>query len=534
MKIPFLKFDEQTIKNLNYEEAVIQTALTAAAGSVQYHDTEALLAGGMYIDESVKERDYLARDFAHNKISPSGARFCIPLAVPEGISSGDERSFEENSITIRDLPLPLMWQIKTGAGHDGSVVVGRIDTIERIENGVGNAHGVFDTGVYGREAERLVRGKFIRGVSVDLDKFSAFEDEEEDEAELDNDIELGSKEKKSVKNKKLVIDGARLMGITIVPKPAFQECYIEIEDEPTLSDSDDFYVEDGTYEAMMDDMDSELASLAASAAPVIPPADWFRNPGLTEPTPLTVTDDGRVFGHIAAWHVDHIGRHNTKPPRSASKYAYFRTGVVRTDDGRDVSVGQLTLAGGHASLNASAQAAQKHYDDTASAAADITVGEDSHGIWCAGALRPNITPEQVRVLRASVPSGDWRPIGHRLELVAVCQVNVPGFPTVRSLVAGGQIQALVAAGAQPLAEFREANHTNDLENRLKALELREFAARRDAAIKRMEDAENERNTKLKAMVASVEARMADDLAAAETKKQDLKEALVKLQERFNS
>lgn len=536
MKIPYLKFDEQTIKNLDYDDAVIKLALTAAASSVEYHDAKALIAGGMYIDDKAENRDQLALEFAHNNVSSSGAHFFIPLAVPEGVSSGDERSFEENSITIRDLPLPLMWQIKTGQGHDGSVVVGRIDSIERIANGVGNARGVFDTGVYGREAERLVRGKFIRGVSVDLDKFSAFQEEDEEEPE---DITLGTdekdkeKEKHGIKNKKLIIDGARLMGITIVPKPAFQECYITIEEEPTLSTADDFYVEDGTYEAMLDDMDTELAAMAASAAPVIPPASWFENPYLNEPTPLTVSDDGRVFGHIAAWHVDHIGRHNTKPPHSASKYAYFRTGVVRTDDGHDVRVGQLTLAGGHASLNASAQAAQKHYDDTASAVADITVGEDSHGIWCAGALRPDITPEQVRALRASAPSGDWRPIGHRLELVAVCQVNVPGFPIARSLVAGGQIQALVAAGAQPLAELREATQNGKLEARLDALELADFTARRDAAIKRMEEAEKERDEKLKSMVASVEARMADDLAEQEANRQALVKSLAELQERFN-
>jgi hypothetical protein len=536
MKIPYLKFDEQTIKNLDYEEKVIQTAITAAAGAVEHHDTEALIAGGMYVKENQAEADYLAREFAHNKVSSSGAHFFIPLAVPEGVASGDERSFEENSITIRDLPLPLMWQIKTGAGHDGSVVVGRIDSIERIANGVGNARGVFDTGVFGREAERLVRGKFIRGVSVDLDKFSAFQEEDEEDTSAND--ELGTKddvkEKKGIKNKKLIIDGARLMGITIVPKPAFQECYITIEEEPTLSTSDDFIVEDGVYESMLDDMDSELAALAASAAPVIPPASWFENPRLNEPTPLTVTDDGQVFGHIAAWHVDHIGRHNTKPPRSASKYAYFRTGVVRTDDGNDVRVGQLTLAGGHASLNASAASAQKHYDDTASAVADITVGEDSYGIWCAGALRPDIKPEQVRALRASAPSGDWRPIGHSLELVAVCQVNVPGFPITRALVAGGQIQALVAAGAQPLAELRQASQDNQVETRLRALEIAEFTARRDAAIKRMEDVENERTEKLKAMVASAEARMADDLAAKAFEKEELKRKVEELQKHFNS
>src|SRR3546814_3511774 len=45
-------------------------------------------------------------------------------------------------------------------------------------------------------------------------------------------------------------------------------------------------------------------------------------------------------------------------------------------------------------------------------------------------------------------SGDWRKVGAGMELVAVLGVNVPGFPIprTRALVAGGQMQSLVAAG----------------------------------------------------------------------------------------
>lgn len=529
MKIPFLKVNESVIKELDFDSRVITQAIIAAGNMAESHDLQAITAGGLYVDGN----DTLAKAFAHNKVSASGAKFYIPIAIPEGVPSGDSRSFEENSISIRDLPLPLMWQIKTGQGHDGSVVVGRIDSIERIKNGVGNARGVFDTGVFGREAERLVRGKFLRGVSVDLDNFEASEEADET-LDLDSP-ETQLSERKKIKNKKLLVENARLMGITIVPKPAFQEATIMIEEEPTFSTDSDFEVPDGVYESMLEDMDTELATLAASAAPLIPPSSWFDNPRLNEPTPLTVDDNGRVFGHIAAWHVDHIGLPQaTRPPRSASKYAYFHTGVVRVDDGRDIPVGQLTLAGGHAPLYASASDAVKHYDDTASAVADIHIYEDSYGIVAAGALRPDVTPSQVRALRASAPSGDWRPISNRLELVAVCQVNVPGFPVARAITAGGQIQALVAAGAQPLAELRESTQTSQLETRLKSLEYTQFAARRDAAIKRMEDALIEREEKLKAIVASADAVMASEFAAREQAKRELEEKVAKLVERFNN
>jgi len=216
--------------------------------------------------------------------------------------------------------------------------------------------------------------------------------------------------------------------------------------------------QDGIYEESVDSSAVEAivaSGFLESEIPMTPPQQWFEKPELTKATPLTVDPNGRVYGHIAAWHVNHIGMpRSTRPPRSKSKYSYFHTGVVRTDAGKDMPVGQLTLAGGHASLQADAQAAAKHYDDTASAIADVHAGEDDYGIWVAGCLRPDATEAQIRALRASAPSGDWRPINGQLELVAVCQVNVPGFPIARALVASGKVMALVAAGANYMAVMR--------------------------------------------------------------------------------
>jgi hypothetical protein len=379
-----------------------------------------------------------------------GAKFTIPMLVPEGLESGDGRKFADGAITVRELPIPLMWQIKTGSGHDGSVVVGRIDFVERIEGGMGNAYGVFDTGHYGVEAQRLVENGFLRGVSVDLDQFEAMEDKKPEGEMADDDNGRIGKDK-------LTINKARIMAATIVAKPAFQECSISIQ---YSGDQEDTMIpEDGIYEESMEDF-ADIEPIMASGflkaeIPMTPPSDWFDRPKFERPTPLTVDDDGRVYGHIAAWGVNHIGLPRaTKPPRSRSKYAYFHTGVLRTEAGTDVPVGQLTLAGGHAPLNASAASAAKHYDDTASAVADIHVGEDEYGIWCAGSLRPGLEEMQIRALRASAPSGDWRPIEGSLELVAICQVNVPGFPTARAMVAGGKMLALVAAGASYMAAMR--------------------------------------------------------------------------------
>ena len=234
--------------------------------------------------------------------------------------------------------------------------------------------------------------------------------------------------------------------------------------------------EDGIYEESLGSIDTVEAVVASgfleSEIPVTPPNEWFMNPGLTKPTPLTVDPSGRVYGHIAAWHVNHIGMpRSTRPPRSKSKYSYFHTGVVRTDAGKDVPVGQLTLAGGHADLRASAAQAAKHYDDTASAIADVCAGEDEYGIYVCGSLRPGATEMQIRALRASAPSGDWRPINGSLELVAVCQVNVPGFPIARAMVASGKVMALVAAGASMFALMKSQHVTTFAERAYTLAEL---------------------------------------------------------------
>lgn len=435
--------------------------------------SNSILAGGAY---EVNENTYKAE----------GSRFTIPLVIPEQMESGDGRKFKKGAIELRELPLPLLWQIQTGSGHDGSVVVGRIDHMERTDQGIGNAYGYFDTGEYGREAERLVREGFLRGVSADMDKFEASEEVEEEVVTASEEGE----EDTTIKKEKIVISKARVMAVTIVPKPAFQECKIFLAEETDESPEEDEMIPDGIYVEDVDPADAEAivaSGIIAGAIPTTPPKSWFENPKLSQPTPLTVTDDGRVFGHIAAWHVDHIGMvAGTKPPRSRSGYQYFHTGVVRTEEGVDMPVGQITLAGGHADIRASAAEAVKHYDDTASAVIDVHAGEDSYGIWVAGSLRPGVTPEQVRALRASAPSGDWRPIRGSLELVAVCQVNVPGFPIARAMVAGGQITALVAAGASTLAKMR-SNPVEELNERVARLEADKnaelFAAAEEARAK---------------------------------------------------
>lgn len=190
-------------------------------------------------------------------------------------------------------------------------------------------------------------------------------------------------------------------------------------------------------------------SIVASGRPETLPSEWFEDPGLPGPSPVVVTEDGRVYGHLATWGTCHIGIPGScvTPPESPSRYAYFRTGAVITDSG-EVSVGQITMGTGHATLSARAPRAVAHYDNTGYAVADVAAGEDEHGIWIAGAVRPGATEEQVAALRGSALSGDWRRIAGGMELVAALAVNTPGFPIPRVALAAsaGQQEALVASG----------------------------------------------------------------------------------------
>lgn len=194
----------------------------------------------------------------------------------------------------------------------------------------------------------------------------------------------------------------------------------------------------------------QVAEAVTAAVPPSAPLEWFGNPKLTGPTPITVTDDGRVFGHAAAWNSCHTGFADTcVSPPFENDYGYFTTGEVLTAEGHRVAVGQITLGTSHAATRGlSVAKAIDHYGDTGTAVADVTAGTDEHGIWIAGAVRPGASPDHMHALRASALSGDWRRIGGQLRMVALLAVNVPGFPIPRvgtALSAGKQV-SLVASG----------------------------------------------------------------------------------------
>jgi hypothetical protein len=327
-----------------------------------------------------------------------------------GVPTGDGRIIDPAGGSSRDLPLPLAWQQKSEDGHGGSQVVARIETL-RIADGMVTATGSMLESAPWEVIEQLEAG--VIGPSVDLDDIEYVMDDQE----------------------RLIITRWRIAGATLVAIPAFADVSLTLDPLPAEPVGE-------PEPALMD-------AMWASAAPEqLPPADWFQRPDVDQLTPLVVTDTGRVFGHIAGWDTCHVGLPGcVTPPSSPTGYTYFHVAEQRTQDGAVLPVGTLVAGPRHADAQLAFRAAQEHYDDPAAAVARVVAGEDEYGIWVAGWVLPDASPETLDVFRSSPVSGDWRRVGGSLELIGVCSVNTPGFPVPRARVhfAAGHQRALIGS-----------------------------------------------------------------------------------------
>ncbi|QOR55433.1 MAG: hypothetical protein SHS37scaffold145_84 [Phage 71_18] len=355
--------------------------------------------------------------------------------------TGDGRMLDAAGGRFRPFPLPLMLQDETDVGHFGAELCGWIGT-GAVEGDVVRMTGMFDGGDEGTEAQRIVRERGWFGVSLDMGDCEG----------TDECVALSDDGWCSEYRTRYTMWEA--IGLTLTPFPAFQNARLWMADqgEPAALPPDPASVDARPAIAADDSSGMPMPIVAAAGIPARPPADWFSDPqlGVDHPAmtfspegcplgvPLQITDDGRVFGHLAAWGTCHVGNPEgagvcTTAPGSPSGYAYFRTGYVVADDGAHVPTGVITMGTGHAGLQLSARDAAGHYDDATYGVADVAAGEDAVGIWVAGSLRPNVSEDQVAQLRALSLSGDWRGIGGNLELIAALAVNVPGFPIPRGL-----------------------------------------------------------------------------------------------------
>lgn len=240
-----------------------------------------------------------------------------------------------------------------------------------------------------------------------------------------------------------VIDGT----LTIVPRGVFAAAAAvqgaRTGSEPAEADAMRSVL-NGIYARL--DREPPWGGMQASASvsrETLPPLEWFARPGFDGPTPLTVTDEGRVFGHIAPWGTCHVGLPGcTTAPPSFTNYAHFLRKHQETSDGTRVPTGIITVGGGHADPKLGMIPAMGHYDNPDWATAKVFAGEDEFGIWVAGWILPYADPVKVQQLKDIDVSGDWRMAGGNLEMMGLAAVVEPGFPVLRrvhfSLERGGQ------------------------------------------------------------------------------------------------
>lgn len=217
-----------------------------------------------------------------------------------------------------------------------------------------------------------------------------------------------------------------------------------------------------------------------------PPRSWFNDPKLGQYVPIMVSDAGRVYGHATPWGQCHLGyMEECVMPPFEEHHEWFMTGECPTNDGT-VAVGQITAGIEHAALHLSPMKAKEHYENTDAVIADVCVGNDAHGIWVAGAIRPWANASRVHSLRASGQvSPDWRSIGGLLRMVGLLTVNVSGYqvpkPTSHTLVADGQVRAMTVSGLSPLpalAASASVELDNDAIGKLERQRLRKQLAER--------------------------------------------------------
>jgi hypothetical protein len=287
----------------------------------------------------------------------------------ENAGTSDGRWFEGEAWSWRDLPLTLMAQLENQEGHRGAFVAGRIDRLWKIP--AADIPGLVEaypeladaTAVMGEgeltsregilEVAPLVEDESVRGVSVDFAVHkSALRDTETGELVDPEDVDMFE----------LMFSGRYQMAAleaeigmaTIVGFPAFAGASLSIvagAAVPFMAS-----VVASAHGWTIGEQREALTAAAAGLAPLKPPREWFETPEADEPTPLTVTEDGRIYGHAALFGTCHIGNPAgegvcVEPPTSPSGYAYFHQGTIQTAEGDFVPVGKITIGTGHAPVD---------------------------------------------------------------------------------------------------------------------------------------------------------------------------------------
>lgn len=381
----------------------------------------------------------------------------MPLAMPEGffrafslpiamlidtpVGAGD-RLMESGNNGVRTIPVPQRAQWLTGSRHDGAVPVGATwEWTFNEDTHIVSARGFLLDDDNGHLMARYLKTQVLTGNSVDLDLKAYHLDWASDDPEDPGFWDLIA-----------TFTEWNVGESTFVGGPAFHEAHGKLDDpelmasllaedpmEPLVANLDpsQLSITSALIDAAMAEREELHASLAGK-----PKRSAFFVPEADKPQKIRVTEDGKVFGHVALWDSCHEGLAECViPPRPTDGYASFNKPGVLTDKG-EVQTGPIFLYGGHHSVRENPNLEQA-YGGVENAWCDGRVIEGVHGPWFSGIVRPGVPDDLVYAARASRISGHW--VGGKLK--AIVSVNAEGYDVpgdidelAASLLSGGSVR----------------------------------------------------------------------------------------------
>lgn len=166
-----------------------------------------------------------------------------PYNQPTGDSARMKRMFRPGTIANRQTPFALYWQPRTGGGHEGAVIVGRVDYVDVDDpEGIWAAGVLFDPEKVPEAAQaRFLLDEKVVGPSVDLDDtdFEVFDQM----TGLPVHPDCGQFDTCPT-HQVLVPSRARVSGVTLVGMTAFAEMGHSLEMWDTSVDYDDDFCGD--------------------------------------------------------------------------------------------------------------------------------------------------------------------------------------------------------------------------------------------------------------------------------------------------
>lgn len=344
-----------------------------------------------------------------------------------GTPTSDGRMLASDiDLSMRDMPLPLMWCKQMSGGHYDAFTVGVIESATFADGKVTASGYLLNSEEADEAADQLAHG--VTSPSVDL-AAAEWQLTDTDGNPVSYDDLWDAEEAGESIDVCMTFTKAELIGTTLVATAAFGDTSLVLNAE-------------------RESRDVLAASGSEQFRPRVYSAAMFADPQLSEPTPPTMSPDGRIFGHLACFGECHrsIQSQCVMAPRSKNGYGNFHTSPPLTlDNGERLAVGRLTVDTGHADERLGAGPAMAHYDSTGTCFALVRVGEDEHGVWFSGVAAPWATAEQIEMGLSAPLSGDWRDFGNGLELIAALAVNTPGFAVRGRDDSEGRPVALVAS-----------------------------------------------------------------------------------------